>query len=389
MKTFKAKVISPDGAQIVILAAETESLAIEAAERLGKVIYCHPHFDLMSIKKLTSEEREQFLNQLSFLLSSGVGTGQSLRTLQSTYSGRLEALSGELLTQIENGESLSSALATVGARDFSPALLALVAAGHSSGKSAESLKAAAEFEADMRSLTSSTGGELFAAFSGFFTAVICTLFSVFYMGPKVLSSELTTAAGDGVDVAWAMTSGKILGVILVAITVGLALLYLNHTVLRKITPELSDKVSQAIPLWRELAFSKERFLAFFSLKSLTGPGLSLEEAFKLTAKGTVPGTFQKELKNAANAIKSGESWVSALKSLPHIDQAALNVAGDRKHMADIFGKLSIQYRHTYTKARQTTATILKLTAAFCLALSGGLLFAVSILPMLQATKSLL
>lgn len=385
---YKAKIIDKAGAQILVLAAESEAQALLEAEKAGKVIYCKRHYDFSDFRTLTSDEREQFLSQLSFLTSSGVGTGEALRILQANHSGRIESLAGELLMQIEFGLDLSTALSLTGVRDFPPASLALIAAGYRSGDGPQALKAAAEFEADMRALTADSSSELMSALMGFVAAIGCTLLSVFYLGPNVLSSELTKVAG-GVDVAWAMSMGYVLGGVMCAMVLLLLALVVIRYALRGMYPGFSDMVTQAIPLWSDLALSKERFLAFFSLQVLSAPNISLEHAFEVTARGVAPGVLRNELEAARQAIQKGQEWVPALGCLSPIDRAALSVAGDRRQLAEIFGKLSLQYKGSYAKSKRFAASALKLIAAVALTLSGGLLFALTILPMLQAVQSIL
>lgn len=389
MATYSAKVIDDNGSHVLSLAAESYQDALEEAQRQGRVVYCRKDTVWLPRPSLNSEEREQLLTQLAFLTSAGTGTGAALRTMQGHYSGRMAQVCGELLGYIEAGFSLDQAMEKIGSSDFPTTTLALVRAGYRAGQGVEALESAANFETQLRALKASSGAGLMSASLGFIAAALTTLASVFYIGPSVLGSSLITAAGDSVSVQWANTTGAVLGWLMGAILLFLVLLGGVHFGLRRFSPEIADKITLALPVWRDIALAKERYLAFFSIQALASPNVSLEQAFEITAKGTAAGALRSELLTAAEAVREGRAWVGALRTMDAIDMAALKGVTDRVQLATVFKKLSEQHRIRYGRAREKASFLLQTTAAVCLTASGGILFGLSVLPMLQAASTIL
>lgn len=389
MAFYQAKIIDDDGVQLLTLSADSSQEAKTLAAQHGRVVYCRKQSSLLNALSLSSEEREQLLTQLAFLTSSGMGTGEALRTMQSAYSARMEQVTGELLAHIESGLSLDSAMERVGPQDFPPATLALIRAGYRAGQGAEALESAASFEKELRDLKRSSGAGLTSAAFGFLGAVASTLASVFYIGPSVLSSSLIAGAGKSVDVGWALTTGYVMGGAMALMVLVIAAVLAIHFLVRIGAPAWADRVTLSIPVWRDVALARERYLAFFSVQALVAPSVSLEQAFEVSATGVSKGVLKTELEEAANAVRVGDSWASAFWSLDPIDKAALKGATDRAQLSTIFKKLAQQYRARYGRSREKLSLMLQLVAAFCLTASGGLLFATSVLPMLQATAVIL
>lgn len=389
MALYFAKVLADDGSYVLTLAADSLDEARAEAALQGRVVYCKKRAGWLPMPRLNSEEREQLLTQLAFLTSSGTGTGAALRTMQGHYSGRMEQVCGELLGHIEGGMALDQAMEKVGTQDFPAATLALVRAGYRAGQGVEALEGAASFEQQLRALKASSGAGLISASLGFFAAVTTTLLSVFYVGPQILESSLIAAAGDAVSVGWANTVGLWLGWGMVALVLVMLFFVVNHFGVRRFNPVFADHMTLRVPLWRDIALARERYLAFFSVQAMVAPNVSLEQAFEITAKGTPPGALKKELTDAARDVREGRSWVGSLRTLDAIDRAALNGVTDRDQLSLVFKKLAQQYRLRYGRSREKASLVLHTTAALCLTASGGVLFGLSALPMLQATTNIL
>lgn len=388
MAIYEAKILDDAGAQLLTISAIDLESARETAERAGRLLYCRKRLNILGTRYLSSAEREQFLGQLGFLTSSGMGTGEALRTMQINYSGRPAQVASELLAHIQAGQGLDAAMESVGTGDFPAASLALVRAGYRAGQSSDALEAAAEFEVELRKLKESSGTGLVSAFIGFVGAAVMIVGSVYFIGPSVLSSSVIAGAGDAVDVGWASALGNVTAGFIVLVCLGLSFLFASHLGLRRIRPLVADKIALAVPLWRDIALAQERYLAFFAVQALVAPAISLEQVFEIASKGTPAGALRNELERAGQAVRDGEPWLPQLDTLGPIDKAALGGASDRGQLAIVFKRLALQYRDRYGRSRETAALALKLVSALCLTIAGAVLFALSVLPMLQASASI-
>jgi len=94
--------------------------------------------------RISTKDRVLFARQLSTLVGAGLPLVQSLRTVQEqTGSKTLQAIVGEIITDVEAGQSLNKAL---GHHDkvFNQVFVSLVAAGESSGTLDKALERLAE-----------------------------------------------------------------------------------------------------------------------------------------------------------------------------------------------------------------------------------------------------
>lgn len=389
MSLFEAKIIDAQGSQLLTISAPDLHSAYSLAEQSGKVVYCKKRFSPFQSMSLTSAERELLLSQLAFLTASGMGTGAALRTLQSNYSGRLAQVAGELLAYIEAGEGLDTAMEQLGSADIPAATQALVRAGYRAGQGSEGLEAAAGFESELRELKKTSGADMIISSVSFLGAVVLILATVFYIGPSILATPLISGAGDAVDVEWALILGKVTALFMFLLLAGVAFLTATHLLVRQRYPLWADRLTLRVPLWRDVVLSRERYLGFFSIQALMGPSISLEQVFDIAAKGTPKGMLRTELERAGQAVRDGEDWLPHLNSLSPIDKAALSGAADRRQLAHTFKRLAGQYRDRYSRSRETATNLLRVCSALTLTIAGGVLFALSVLPMLQASSSIL
>ena len=389
MAFFEARVATEDGTQILTLAANDLDEARSLAGRSGLVLSCRRSLALLSNIPMNSEEREQLLSQLSFLLSSGIGASQALTLIRNNNRGRIEEVCAMLLRHIEEGDNLDQAIDKIGAPDFPPAVMAMVESGFRSGEATASLEAAANFEAELRELKESAGSRIVSAFIGFLTSTFFTLLSVFYFGPKILESDLIKAGGDAVNVGWANVIGYAIGAFMGGLFFMILFMLYVHFVIRRFMPLGADRITMSFPVWREIALSKEKYLSFHGISAMIKSGVNLDEAFRTIATSTPEGILKEEMTQARSAVQGGTSWVDAFSSMSAIDLAALRNASDRRQIADTFRRLSKTHKKAYATSLKKAGFMLELISALCLTLAGVVIFALTILPMLQASSGIL
>ncbi len=155
---------------------------------------------------------------------------------------------------------------------------------------------------------------------------------------------------------------------------------------RRIAPEGADKLILRIPFYKDLVLAKNNYIVLYGLALLIRSGVRAEEALRLSAESAPKGALRADLVRAMDAVKTGRPWPKVMNTLHATDKASLMCATDREQVAETLDALANQYRSLYAQRLGMFVPVLNLVAALLLSLSGGLLFAQSILPMLMATQ---
>lgn len=386
MPLFKATVIQPDGTQTLSIQARDKAEAYAFAQQLGAVVVIHRQWEMTTA--LSTRERELFLTKLASLLSSRVGLGRALRLIAEEFDGRIRRVAQAILQDVEGGAGLEEAL-EAHPDEFPASVVALVRAGIRAGNTARALETAAHFERDLQGLRQVAGKGLLNALIGFISALVVVVYSTYWLGPEMSTAMGGMMDGGEVDIGWALTAGYALTWGLVALAATLAVLFLVSTVGRKLNPLGADSVTRAVPLWRGLRLGKERFLGLHALSALIGAGLPLEQALRRAADTLPQGRLSAQLRSAAEAVEQGAPWANQLTDLDRTDRAALVVASDKQQITQILARQSAGARNEFLSTTEIFVVALQGISALALTAGGGLLFAVSILPMLKTSSKLL
>lgn len=387
MPMYNAVVIEADGVVDLKISASSLEDANTTASARGHVVSLGRQWDLGG-RGLTPLEREALLSKLASLLEARVGTGQALRLIRDEFDGRVRQVADDMLQQIEAGASIAEAMKALGPQNFPPALVALAQAGFHAGDSVKALESACEFETEMQALQQVSGKGLMSAGIGFLSALGVLLASTFWIGPTVTTSMSAMTKGSS-DMGWAFTLGYATTIVLLLLGLVLGGLTLISTVGRRVNPESADKLTSAIPIWGLMRLGKERFLGLHSLSALIKAGLTVEQALSITASSLPQGRLGRQTAAAAEAVASGQNWTSAFVDLPSTDRAALSSSSDRTQTVAVLARMAQTNRRGFQLATEAFVTGLQLISAISLTIGGGLLFAMSILPMLQTASRIL
>jgi len=384
---YTATVIGPEGVNDHTFQVETKQEARELAESYGAVTRIRKSSNGKGSSALNSFEREQLLEKLADLIAARVGTSEALRLIVADFGGCIKRVCQQLLVRLEAGDDLVGAIRHVGSPDFPQAIQAIVDAGYRAGNAEGSLREAAVFESELRENAKTQFLSLIGSAVGYFMAFVLTVGSVYYLAPQVLTNEFIKQAGDAVNVRWAEVSAVVVAWLMILITAGIVTLLVNRFVFTYISPIAADKLNKKIPLWRDIAMGKEQYLAFYTLSTLLSSGIEVEKAFELTADEVRPGLLKDNLQNAACAVREGDTFSDKLTLLTNSTRAAISTASDRRQIADNLNRISVASRKSFLNALKIAAGSLQGLSALFLIASGGLLFALTILPMLQATAA--
>jgi general secretion pathway protein F len=389
MANFTIKVQAREGMRTLQLSAKTEAEARQHAERMGRVITVRKQLGLDLSRGLTPEERQTFFTRLSTMLKSRVGTSDALTLLRDTFTGRIQTVSAKMLGFVESGDDLGVAIERAGTADFPEATTALIKAGSKSGETWRALQDAATFEHELHKVRQSAARGLWGGISGFVFAGLTTLASTLYVGPQIMGSELIKGLASkqgGLDLHVVDVAGAALGWVMVVIMVIAGALMALGSIGRRIAPNKADNLILRIPFYKDLVLAKNNYIVLYGLALLIRSGVRAEEALRLSAEGAPKGALRTDLVNATTAVKTGRPWPKVMNTLHPTDKASLMCATDREQVATTLDALANQYRLLYAQRLGSFVPGLNLVAALLLSLSGGLLFAESILPMLMATQ---
>lgn len=382
MKQFKV-IIEKNGKMTTKI---FEANSMEEVKRFAR-----SHGRVISIKKgpsgkfefpMEMADRQVLLHRMSAMLASKVGTGTALSLMEEHFSGTIGKVSGRLLKQVENGADLGQAMETIGDKHFPPNVVALVQAGFRGGDSANALKNAAEFEAEMDSIKRGSMGEIWGGVMGFLAAAGMTFGTTRYMAPLMNESDLMKTAAENKNPVFdilAVISEISMGLI----TILFLALFLLATLGRGISASKADKIIAKIPFYKDLVLARNNYTTLYSLSLLFKSGVEMQVALRLSGEGAPKGAMKDDLLAAADAVKKGNPWAKEMSSLHPTDRAALSQAMDKEGILASLEAFSLQYRQLYASRISTLAPMIKGIAALFLIMSGALLFGLTIMPILQ------
>jgi len=387
IKKFIASVEVKRKIKKVVIEAETIEIAQKRARGMGKVISVEAKRGFDFEISMDGGERQIFLQRLSAMLSSRVGAGEALSLMSGTFKGPISNVAGRMLKFVEAGDSIGQAMIKIGEKHFGGQVIALVQAGERAGDTAKALKNAAEFEVEMDRIKKGSGMGILSGLVSFAIAAILILGTKFFFAPKMLESDILQMKWDvieGTVTFWdtvATYSSIIMGLFFVFL---LFLLFLA-TIGRLTFPSNADKIVMKIPIVKDLLLAKNNYTALFGLSMLIESGVSMEQSLMISARSTRRGQMQEDFKAAHANVRKGKPWAMAMYGLHPTDKAALSTSEDREQISQSLLAIADQYKAIYASKISITAPLLQSVAALFLLIGGGVLFGMSILPMLQVS----
>jgi len=370
--------------------AENIQRAQQIAKTQGKVISIVKSGGLFSFDiPMDQGERQMFLQRLSAMLASKVGTGDALSLMETTFTGPIKSVSGRMLRFVENGDSIGTSMLKIGSPNFTPQIIALVQAGERGGNTAKSLRNAADFEMEMSQIKRGGGFAIWSGVGGLFSALGIFLGTKYYFAPQILDSDFMRrfwdAIGPSVEKFELLTDVSMIALYIVLIF--MVKIYIISTLGRLVMPTAADKYIARIPIIKDLVLAKNNYTALFGLSMLVDSGVSMESALDISAKSTKKGQMRDDFTAAVKAVRTGNPWAKAMKGLHPTDKAALSTSEDRVQIAKSLHAIADQYKSIFASRIAITAPILQGLAGIFLLLSAASMFGLTILPMLQISAS--
>ena len=368
---------------------KVQAKSIEEAKRTlskgGRIVKVRKNFSIDTGGAISPGDRQIFYARLGAMLSSRVGTSDALSIMRDSFEGHISNVSARLLSQVEMGDDLATAIEKIGPPNFPEATVALIKAGVRTGQSGKALKDAADFEYQLHTISKTASKGLYTGIGSLIFAGALTLVSTFYVGPQITESPLIKMAN--VDIGWINDTALYTAWAIGFILFGMFCLFFLSTVVKRIVPVTADNIILKIPFYREMVLAKNNFISFYGLALLIKSGVRMEEALRLGAESAPRGALRHDLLNAMNAVKTGKPWPNAMSTLHPTDKAALLSATDREQIALTMDTLASTYRELYALRLAVAVPSINLVAALFMSVAGGILFGQSILPMLMAAQT--
>ncbi|AOG02901.1 type II secretion system F family protein [Bosea sp. RAC05] len=382
MPSFKVRITGRGGPKTILVQASDSKEAARIAARQGRVLSTNRNIGIDIVPGMTVGERHTWMLRMSSMLGSKVSTGDALRLMASTFGGNIKKASAGMLERVEAGMSLPDAMYQ-DRKNFPSTTSALVQAGVATGDTWRALKDAADFEYKMSHTARGAMKQVYAAIGSFFVAYGLLLGTTMYFGPMVMDNPMFKN-GKGVDVEWARTLGDVSTVVMTALVVVFLLFFMLGSVGKAAIPNAADWLIMKLPFYRDLILARNNHVTLYKLGLLVGSGVRIEEALKLAEEGAPRGALKTDLNRAKKAVKEGQkNWALQMKTLHDTDKAALTTSPDRKDIARTLDALAGQYAELYRSRVETLGPLMGTVSAIFITLAGGVMFAQTILPMLQ------
>lgn len=388
MARYAARVLTAGGSKELLIEARDDKDAKRRASASGRVLDVKRKRTFTG-RGLSFGDRQVFMSRLAAMLASGVGAGEALRLIYTTFSGRIKAVSHELLLKVEAGASLAEAVEQVGAPSFPEEVAAMIKAGSFSGTTAKALRDAMDFEREIAHVRKNSAKGLWSAITGFLTAGLLILGTVFWMLPQLMSSDMVKMLGDAAYMESMVRASNWAGYVMIVILIIGVIMFLLGTVGRQVAPVHVDKLILKIPLYKDFTLARSNYIAFYALGTLVGTGVRMEQAFDLMAKITPPGGLRKDFQNAAAAVRNGKPWAAVMRTLHATDRAALVSSLDRSQVSNAFAAMSDSYRTLYATRTEALVILLQTLSMIFLTLSGIIVYMTTIHPMLVMTSKMM
>lgn len=380
MPNFQAKISLGDRFETVSLTAPSLEEASRLLRKRGRVISITRESWLDLKIGLTPAERYIFFVKLAVMVSSKVPLSKALGLISETFRGSIRRVAKALEQKINFGMGLAEALETE-PKSFPPGTIALIRAGISAGDTGQALREAADFEQMMQDIRKGSVKEIWTGIGYFIAAAGLTAGTMYYFGPMVINDPMFDR--PGIETAWIEQIGWITLYVNFGLLGLLGILGFMGTLGRQAAPAAIDRLIAKIPFYSDLVLAKTNYLIFYKLSLMVNAGIRIYDALEITAKDAPRGALRSDLQKALKMIRNGSHWAHGMESLEATDRASLLSSSDRKDVARTFRILAEQFRDLYIARMKTLAPSLNLLAALFMTIASGVLFGLTILPMLQ------
>ncbi len=308
---------------------------------------------LSTVERLTvGAERDQFLENFSLMVTSGMGVLVALESLKTdARSATMRRVIGDILTDVDSGMSLSKAFAVSG---LLPAeVISLIRIGEEAGRLPENLKVVATQQQKERLFQSKLISAMIYPMLIFTVTILVGLVIAWFVLPR-LSTVFGQLQIELPTITKAMIAlGEFLGAYgAIAVPAAVVLLFLGIYLVffAPGTRIVGERLILAIPGFRRIIIEVELARFGYITGTLLQAGLPVVETLQSLANSTAVISYRRFYQHLKTSIEEGNSFRKSLDSfrdtrtlVPIPIQQLISASEQSGSLAESFLKISSVY----------------------------------------------
>jgi type IV pilus assembly protein PilC len=399
MKRFTYKAKNKEG---IIVTGDVEAQDLQTAGRLvrGKglvVITVKPKGQNLSgiinsfKNRITASDVASFTRQFATMINAGLPITESLSILKLQAQEKMEPIIAKILSDVENGESLSTAFSKYPAI-FSPTYVALMKAGETGGvldkillRIADNLEKAQEFKGKVI-------GALIYPLIIILGMVVVTFIMMIFVIPRLLSlyTEFNAALPLPTQIMITISNFTVHFWPFVLLGLGAIGFFFTSYSKTKAGRHKIDEFIFKIPIFGELEQKIMLTDLARTLSLMVGAGVPIIEGMEITAKSMGNVIIKDALMDAASQVEKGFpiafSFAKHPEAFPYIFSQMVAVGEESGKIDEVLNKLAQVFESESDQKVKTLTTAIEPVVMVILGLGVGFLIISIILPIYNLTN---
>lgn len=335
--------------------------------------------------KIKSKERVVFIRQLATLIGAGLPITQSFHTVyEQTTNKRLQAIIGEIISDIEGGKTLASSFSQY-PKLFNDVVISLITAGEASGTLAESLnRIANQQEKDSKALSKIRGAMIYPIIVlvvmigvlGFMLVSVIPQVQSLYkdLGKEMplISRIMVGAASFIINYWWVVI--LILGIVVVAI---------RQFIKTEKGIEIKDSIKLKVPIFKKLL--QNLYMSRFSRtgQTLLSSGITMLDVLRITSKSVNNIHIERAINRASEKVRGGKTLSESLKNEEVFSKFVpqmISIGEQSGKIDEMMGKVADVYENDLDQSITNISSTIEPVLMVVLAIFAGVIVAAVLLP---------
>jgi len=326
--------------------------------------------------RITTKDKVVFLRQMATLIGAGLPLAQSLHTvLEQTANKKMQQVVEEIIAKVEGGHTLSDSFGKH-PDVFDKVVLALVAAGETSGTLDEALKRVAAQKEKDAAMMSKIRGAMVYPMIVLLVIVGVMIFMLIAVVPQVdklykdmhktlpmLTQVMISVAGFLISYWWAVIIG-----------LGIGGYFFRQYLKTEPGIKLKDTVKLNIPLFNGMF--RKLYMARFTRtgQTLLSTGVAMLDMMRISSESVNNTIISKSIDRAAEKVKGGKALSVALKPedyiLPMVPQM-IKIGEQSGKIDEMMGKTAQVYEDELDEEIKAISTAIEPVLMVVLAVFAG------------------
>ena len=326
--------------------------------------------------RITTKDKVVFLRQMATLIGAGLPLAQSLHTvLEQTANKKMQQVVEEIIAEVEGGHTLSDSFGKH-PDVFDKVVLALVAAGETSGTLDEALRRVAAQKEKDAAMMSKIRGAMVYPMIVLLVIVGVMIFMLIAVVPQVdklykdmhktlpmLTQVMISVAGFLISYWWAVIIG-----------LGIGGYFFRQYLKTEPGIKLKDTVKLNIPLFNGMF--RKLYMARFTRtgQTLLSTGVAMLDMMRISSDSVNNTIISKSIDRAAEKVKGGKALSVALKRedyiLPMVPQM-IKIGEQSGKIDEMMGKTAQVYEDELDEEIKAISTAIEPVLMVVLAVFAG------------------